>query len=269
MKSSDERLSFRPYRQTLESVQTQFDLLRFCLKLLKPKDRKRFLQEAAERKIAQLEERRLEAKDLRDEEVDPIFDLQIATVSSNMRKACRSGNLHALSEFTEDRLNQSELLLLVAHFESFMKLVHEKYLYADPRRVFAKGHRDKQNPKIAIKSVFSSKFEPELIETEVRWLDAQSIKFKAKYFGKNFSVHFGTADEIKSLIEIMKRRNQISHEVYEPPKDEDKMLKETLEQGKQQALVDTPMLEQARHFFYRIPLRCIEHGRKTYQSYFK
>jgi len=47
------------------------------------------------------------------------------------------------------------------------------------------------------------------------------------------------------------------------------MLKETLEHGKQQPLVDTPMLKKARHFFYWIPQKCIEHGGKTYQSYFK
>lgn len=257
-------------------MQTQFDLLRFCLKFLKPKDRKRFLQESAERKISQLEERRLEAKDLRDEEVDPMFDLQIATISSNMRKACRSRNLHTLSEFTEDRLNQSELLLLVAHFESFMKLVHERFLHAAPSRVFANGFRDDQNPRILIRDIFDSgqgswnpqKFLRELITKEVKWLDAQGIETKADYFAKHFGVQFGSPEDITELVAIMRRRNQISHEVYEPPRNHDQMLKETLRDGKQQPLVDTPMLKRARHFFHWIPKKCIEHGGKTYQSYF-
>lgn len=154
MESSDERLSFRPYRQVLESVQTQFDLLRFSLDSLEPNDQKRFFKGTAETKIAQVENFRMQAKQqkvLPDEDVDQLANEQIDRVKSDTRRANRAGNLHVLSEFTEDRLNQSELLLLVAHFESFMKLVHETYLRAAPSSVFANGFRDDQNPKIAIK----------------------------------------------------------------------------------------------------------------------
>ncbi len=280
MKSSDERLSFKPYRQLLESVQTQFDLLRFSLNSLKPKDRKLFFKGIAETKLAHIEKFRATAKlnkVLSDEEADQTADDRIERVKSNIRRANRAGNLHALSEFTEDSLNQSELLLLVAHFESFMKLVHERYLYAAPNGVFAKGFRDEQNPRIPIKDIFdpaqsswnSHKFLRELIAKEVKWLDAQSIETKADYFSKHFGVSFGSAENIKELTSIMRRRNQISHEVYEPPKNQDQMLKETLEHGKQKPLVDGPMLAKARQFFYWIPQKCIEHGGKTYQSYFK
>ena len=280
MKSSDQRLSFKPYRQMLESVQTQFDLLRFSLGSLKPNDRKRFFKGTAEAKLGQIEKFRLKAKELKvmpDEEVDQIAQDQIERVQSDTRRAGRAGNLRALSEFTEDRLNQSELLLLVAHFESFMKLVHERFLHAAPSRVFANGFRDDQNPRIPIKDIFDSaqsswnsqKFLRELIAKEVKWLDAQSIESKAQYFAEHFGIQFGSPEEIKELVAIMRRRNQISHEVYEPPKNHDQMLKETLEEGKQQPLVDTPMLKRARHFFYSIPQKCIEYGGKTYQSYFK
>ena len=280
MNDSDQRLSFKPYRQMLESVQTQFDLLRFSLNSLKPIDRKRFFKGIAGTKLAQIEKFRLIAKKeklMPDEEVDQLAQDQIKVLESDTRRANRAGNPHALSEFTEDRLNQSELLLLVAHFESFMKLVHERFLCAAPSRVFATGFRDDQNPRIPIKDIFdpsqsswnSQKFLRELVAKEVKWLDAQGIETKAEYFAKHFGVQFCSPDEIKELVSIMRRRNQISHEIYEPPKNQEQMLKETLEHGKQQPLVDTPMLKKARHFFYWIPQKCIEHGGKTHQSYFK
>jgi len=280
MRHSDHRMSFKPYRQVLERVQTQFDLLRFSLTSLKPKERKRFFNGIAEQKFASIEEFRVMAKRHKlflDEEVDEMANDQIAKVKSDARRANRAGNLHAVSEFTEDRLNQSELLLLVAHFESFMKLVHETFLNAAPGTVFGKGFRDDQNPRIPLKDIFdptqgywnSHKFLRELVTKEVKWLDAQSIETKADYFNRHFGVLFGSADDIKELVSIMRRRNQISHEIYEPPKNQDQMLKETLEHGKLQPLVDTPMLVKARQFFYSIPQKCIEHGGKTYQSHFK
>jgi len=50
--ATDKRLSFKPYRLVLESVQAQFDLIRFCIKIIKPKDRKRFFKAKAEKQLA-------------------------------------------------------------------------------------------------------------------------------------------------------------------------------------------------------------------------
>jgi len=280
MKTSTDLLSFKPYREVLERVQIQFDLLRFSLKTLKAKDQKQFFTEIAARKLAQIEKFRTVAKQQKifpDEQADEIAGHQIKRVQSELRRERRAGNLYATSEFTEDRLNQSELLLLVAHFESFMKIVHERFLMAAPSRVFGKGFRDEQNPRIPLKEIFDSaqnhwntqKFLNELIAKEVKWLDAQNIAAKADYFDKHFGISFGSQADIDELTSIMRRRNQISHEVYEPPKQHEEMLEETLEQGKQQPLVDAPMLAKARQFFHWIPQKCIEHGARTYQSYFK
>jgi len=194
-----------------------------------------------------------------------------------LRREKRAGNLRFTSEFTEDRLNQSELLLLVAHFESFMRLVHERFLLAAPNKVFGKGFRDEQNPKIPIKDIFdttqsawnSQKFLNELVAKEVKWLDAQNIEMKADYFSKHFGISFGSADDVKELKAIMKRRNEISHEIYEPPKSEGEVLKDALEEGKEPPLVPGSMLKTARELFHSIPRSCIEYGGKTYQSYFK
>ncbi|HEY5041078.1 MAG TPA: hypothetical protein VIK53_03675 [Verrucomicrobiae bacterium] len=278
--TADKRLSFKPYRVVLESVQTQFDLIRFSLKVIKLKDRKQFFKQKAEKKLADNEKFRNFLKQHRlnsDEDTDKIADERIESIKSELRRENRAGNLHAISEFTEDRLNQSELLLLVAHFESFMKLVHETFLLAAPNKVFGKGFRDDQNPKIPIKEIFDStqnywntqKFLKELVAKEVKWLDSQNIETKADYFNQNFGISFGNAKDIEELKSIMRRRNQISHEIYEPPKNNDEMLIAVLEKGKEQPLVTDPMLIKARRFFYWIPQNCFNHGAKTYQSYFK
>jgi hypothetical protein len=143
--------------------------------------------------------------------------------------------------------------------------------------VFGKGFRDEQNPKISVKEIFDAtqnhwntqKFLNELVAKEVKWLDSQNIEVKAEYFAKHFGISFGKAEEIEELKKILKRRNEISHEIYEPPKNHEEMIKETLEKGKERPLAPDPMLVKARQFFYSIPQKCIEHGGKTYQSYFK
>ena len=155
--------------------------------------------------------------------------------------------------------------------------MHETFLLAAPGKVFGNGFRGEQNPKIPIREIFDStqsywntqKFLKEHIAKEVKWLDSQNIETKADYFAKHFGISFGSAAEIEDLKIIMRRRNQISHEFYEPPKIYDEMLKETLEDGKERPLVLEPMLSKARQLFYWIPQKCLEHGCKTYQSYFK
>jgi hypothetical protein len=276
----DKRLSFKPYRQVLERVQIQFDLIRFSMKALKEKDQKEFFKQVAEKKLSSNEKYRTFLKQHKlfsDEEADQMADERVKKIKSELRQENRAGNLLVISEFSEDRLNQSELLLLVAHFESFMKLVHEAFLHAAPGKVFGKSFRDEQNPKIPLKDIFDStqsssntrKFLNELVAKEVKWLDAQNIEVKADYFAKHFGISFGKAEEIETLKKIMKRRNEISHEIYEPPKNHDEMLKETLEQGKERPLVLEPMLAKARELFFWIPQKCIESGGKIYQSNFK
>ena len=276
----DKRLSFRPYRQTIERVQTQFDLIRFSLQSLTAKDQKQFFKKVSDEKIGNIEKFRVLAKQhkiLPDDQVDQDADMMIGHIKTEMRREKRAGNLRLTAEFTEDRLNQSKLLLLVAHFESFMKLVHERLLLAAPAKVFGNAFRGEQNPRIPLRDIFDStevfwnshKFLQEQIAKEVKWLDAQNIETKADYFAKYFGISFGKPEDIEELKKIMKRRNEISHEIYEPPKTEEQVLTETLEKGKEQPLVPDPMLKKARSLFESIPRSCIEYGGKTYQSYFK
>ena len=68
-----------------------------------------------------------------------------------------------------------------------------------------------RDTKVMLKEVFDSstsyfshaKFLKELIIKEVKFLDSQSISYKAEYFEKYFSVSFGKEQEINELKEIM------------------------------------------------------------------
>jgi len=266
----DNRLCLRPYREALEGVKTQFDLIRFILK--QPADGRvqQFYKERLDAYLARLDgtvgkykknQPTEEAKewseihkDLRDHAVEK-HDKQNRPADDRFK-----------IELSEDRLNQSELLLLVAHFESFMKEVHRAFLTAAPAKVFSK-----RNTEVKLSEIFDTqdasslrKFLNELVIKEVKRLDTQNIEQRAKYFADYFGVSFGKESEIGQLKEIMKTRNRIAHEIYSAPPA-------TLEEIKDQPLVSDEMLRQARRIFKEVPRRCVEAGakNKNYQSYFR
>lgn len=275
--STDNRLSFKPYRRTLERVRTQFELLRFALLALRPEQQTQFFEDVSKQRIARMEffrETAKRQKTMTDQEADEIADEQIERIKNELRREQELGNLRATSEFTGAGLNQSELLLLVAHFEAFMKLLHQHLLAAAPNKVFSVGFRDDQNPRIPVKDIFggpqsnwdSQKFLNELIIKEVKWLDAQSIESRAEYFAERLGILFGTPEELEDLKEIMDRRNEISHEIF---LSKDEVLQRTLVEGSEGPLVPDSMLKTARQLFFWIPSRCFEHGRKHFPSHFK
>lgn len=201
-------------------------------------------------------------------DLDPVFGKFEEVVSKDLmkqyRKDIRQGDTRFKIEFSEDRLNQSELLLLVAHFESFMKEVHSTFLNAAPAKVFSGSDK-----KVMLRDVFGgqgvtvfSKFLNELIIKEVKFLDSQRIEKRAEYFSEHYGVSFGSGTEINELKEIMEIRNKIPHEIYAP-------LPSSPEQVRDQALVGDEMLKRARQLFRYISSRCVEAGAKAYQSYFR
>jgi len=275
----DSRLSGAAYRREIENVTLQFELIRFVVKKLTEKDKKIFFGDLAVKKLEGIEKFRAFMKEkslLPTEEADRQAEMLILDNRREQRRRIKTKVLHYV-EFSEDKLNQSEVLLLVAHFESFMRLVHETFLSAAPHKVFGTAFRGKQGSRVGLREVFNvdaqawspSKFLKELITKEVKWLDAQGIQQKVTYFEKHFAISFGNTADIKALKEIMQRRNQISHEIFESGKSDDEMLKERLGEGKEPPLVSDDMLRKARKLFHEIPKKCIEAGAKAYQSHFR
>ena len=262
------RLTVRHYRATIEGVETQFALIRFALSALSKNAIKGFFKARLHHQLGAIDRgfQMLKANAQGDEleEWKQTEEMLREFAKKKHRKDSKPADTRFKIEFSEDRLNQSELLLLVAHFESFMKEVHRRFLTAAPAKVFSK-----RDTKFMLRELFedstvsySGKFLTELIAKEVKLLDSQRAERRAEYFSEHFGVSFGSKKEISELQEIMDARNKISHEIYFSPPH-------SLEQIKVLPLVSDVMLKRARQLFRDIPQRCIEAGAKVYQSYFK
>jgi len=268
MNRLDSHLSVRTYLETLEGVETQFALIRFALNALSKNAIKGFFEAHLQNQIDAFSASFAKFKaGLPSEDVAGWNQTEIMvrdSIKKKHRKDSKPSDARFKIELSEDRLNQSELLLLVAHFESFMKDVHRTFLTAAPAKVFSK-----RNTKFTLSKAFQdgadgyfSKFLNELVIKEVRSLDSQRIEQRAEYFAKHFGVSFSSPKEIQELREIMDTRNKISHEIYCPPP-------RSAEHVREQPLVSDQMLKRSRQLFRDIPSRCVNAGSKVYPSYFR
>ena len=268
-KGNDTCLSLRPYEEAVDEVRRQFEFVRFALRHLSRNRMVEFFRQCAADEIAGFKrdlawvKAQLPAD--RVEELTQIEDVLLKHKKSEARRRSRPADVRFRVEFSEDRLNQSELLLSVAHFESFLKLAHRTFLQACPTKVF--GSRDKEIP---LREIFdptcshldTDRFLNELIFKEVKWLDSQNIERKAEYFQKYFGISFGQKREIAELKEIMNLRNKISHEAYVPPPKSPSDVQE-------QPLISEKMLKRARRFFIQIPKECVKVGVKSFPRQFR
>src|ERR1035441_4367833 len=264
----DTRLSVELYLDALQGVETQFALIRLALGELSKNAIKGFLKARLEKELGNISEAFEKAKEnAQGQVVEVLDDVEKGVkklVKKQHRKDSRPSDTRFKIELSEDRLNQSELLLMVAHFESFMKEVHRTFLTAAPAKVFSK-----RDTKFMLREAFEdeagglfSKFLKELVIKEVKKLDAMRIEQRSEYFSEYFGVSFGSQVDIGDLKEIMEMRNKISHEIYCPPPLGP-------EEVTVQPLVPDKMLELARGLFREVPRRCVEAGAKVYPSHFR
>jgi hypothetical protein len=264
----DTRLSVRTYLAALEGVETQFALVRFALSALSKNAIKGFFKARLHHQLGSITagfaKIRASAQGGEVAEWNQTEEMLREFIKKKHRKDSKPSDTRFKIELSEDRLNQSELLLLVAHFESFMKEVHRTFLTAAPAKVFSK-----RDTKFMLREAFQdgaggcfSKFLNELVIKEVKSLDSQRVERRAEYFSEHFGVSFGSPKDVGDLKEIMETRNKISHEIYCAPPA-------SAEQVKELPLVPDEMLKRARQLFRDIPRRCVEAGAKVYQSYFR
>jgi hypothetical protein len=262
---SDSRLSIHSYFKAIERVEIQFALIRFALKTLSKAKIQRFYQAHLQAKLSAVESCVQQLKeDFGNDMYEGLDAMMREQLTKEHRKQNRPGDTRFMVEFSEDRLNQSELLLLVAHFESFMKDVHSRFLMAAPGKVFSK-----RDTKVMLRDLFDAQgpdayngFLNELVIKEVKSLDAQRIEKRAEYFSEHYGISFGSDKDIEDLKEIMQIRNKISHEIYAPPPG-------TPEEVRDQALVADQTLKRARQLIRLIPSACIHAGAREYHRYFR
>lgn len=258
---NDTRLSARNYLAALEGVETQFALIRFALSALSKNSIKGFFKARLQNQLdvisASFQLLKENAEGDKVKEWEQTEEMMREFTKKKHRKNFKPSDTRFKIEFSEDRLNQSELLLLVAHFESFMKEVHRTFLIAAPAKVFSK-----RDTKVMLREVFEDGFRNELIHKEVKFLDSQRVERRAEYFLEHFGVSFGSQKDVDDLREIMETRNKISHEIYFS-------TPHRLEQIKSPPLASDVMLKRARILFRDIPQNCVKAGAKVYQSYFR
>jgi hypothetical protein len=263
----DTRLSILPYLTALANVETQFAMIRFALRELPNQSIDKFFQAQLNQRLrAAAALSKLKEKAPPEEKENWARTQQMAReliIKKHDKDNKPSDNRFKL-EFSQDRLNQSELLLLVAHFESYMKQVHRTFLIAAPAKVFSKS-----DTQVRLRDVFDDqtpvpfeKFLNELIIKEVKSVDTQSITWQAKYFLAHYGISFGSQVDIERLKEISDMRNKISHNIYHAPP-------QSIEEVVEQTIVSDHILEQARRLFRAVPKKCVEAGVKAYPDYFR
>lgn len=263
------KLSSSEYLDALEGVETQFALVRYAMKHLPSNKLKSFFKKHISNKLEELENDLNKHNDSQSDPEKKIPEECRTIIRNFMGKDLRSRNkirdARFKMEMSEDRINQSELLLLVAHFESFMQLVHKTFLHAAPSRVFSQ-----KQTSVRLCDIFnrentgfnSTAFLTEIIKKEVNYLDREKFVVKAEYFERFFGITFGTEQEVAELREIMNLRNDISHDSFKmPPKSLDQIVP--------QHLVSDDTLKRARKVFRQIPIKCVDNGKKNYPHFFE
>src|SRR5258706_9426113 len=104
--------------------------------------------------------------------------------------------------------------MLVAHFERFLKNLHEDLLQDEPKNLanleaVNKNSREKFTDAEIFKDL--QRFKRGRIQWQVEELDRKRMNDRAKYF-KKLGIEWGTKDETDLVQQLSDSRNMISHE---------------------------------------------------------
>ncbi|MFM2295470.1 MAG: hypothetical protein RLZZ350_1883 [Verrucomicrobiota bacterium] len=116
-------------------------------------------------------------------------------------------------QYVPDDLNKSELLLLVALFESYLKEFYEALIRAEPRRAFAKSGKQENLREIFSDNVEvwrSSKFFQKVVVAEVDRFDHTPFCERMDFLTEAYELKHSEKD-IKTANDLIDRRHKISH----------------------------------------------------------
>jgi hypothetical protein len=235
------KIRFLPYKRTIQRIEIQFELLRFSLEMSHSKQdafRKKFLNKEMSRFDSAWEKiKDMQARFPGTTAIENLFDVDDLrknkekqlkhALKSSEKKIERVRNIW--TELTEATINQSEFVLLVAHFEAFMDIILEKLLQVCPAKI-----------------------------------DVEKLKWKDKvsYFETQHGIQFGNFKSLKDL------RNDIMHRIYQLPEKSPNLLIEP-EKVNSMPMVTNNDLEMARRDVLAIPSECVKSAGRKFQSYFQ
>jgi hypothetical protein len=220
-------LTLVKYRTELEKLWRQFDFARFALKGISTTRKRAFFKEEYQREISKFEAMGNASAEAKEpfEKAGIDFDKIAASIlehsKAHYRKELRPKNHRVYEEGIEDGLRQSELLLLVAYFEEFLKAFHRTLLCADAQRLFEEraDNKGKIQMKLKVEDIFQGSMDDvrrALIEKEINDLDREKIEERVKHFQQSFGVSIGESKTVERLQHFMELRNDITHHILDP-----------------------------------------------------
>ncbi|HTD66305.1 MAG TPA: hypothetical protein VK846_07225 [Candidatus Limnocylindria bacterium] len=206
------------FEERFSELDVQFSLMRFALSQLSKAKRNSFFQAIKTKKHAEENQnwdKTTEAiKELHFDNEDLVLETFNSLRKSNLRQISKrygSANQYFFKQFSEDGLSRSELLLVIAHFEAFLKELHAAVLKANPSILAL----SKPNRQIQRESLFQygyQKILEEEIAAEVNEVDRKSVKDRARYFEEKLGLKWGDEVVVKAVKDATDARNEISHE---------------------------------------------------------
>lgn len=263
-------LTLRHYESRLELLEIQFEFLRHAVGEMPKASLNRFFKSKRNQRITALEA----GVSIMEQQVGFSKDLKHLLLKSGQKlwsKEFGPKNHYFYKQFALDDLNRSELLLLIAHFESCLKEIHRQLILADPRRPFAKsnGENAETQPRgeISVWKIFqpgyenflSSTFFTNLVTEEVERADRLPMDERFKYLEKHFKLGFMKHKEeknetIKALVDLSNLRNVISHRIME---------------AEAVTHVSAVKLQEARKLFREVPKRLVALAANVFPKHFK
>lgn len=256
-------LSVDPYLDALKQMETQFEFLRYAFEKLSRNKAEEFFSSKRQSELSHFSSK-LEmatAQGLLDQDISQDLASRKAKILS--KKLNKENQALYRTQFVPDDLNKSELLLLVALFESFLKEIYESLVRAEPRRAFAKSGKE-----VALREIFAdnvrewakSKFFDKIVKEQVEHFDHTPFK-DSKDSKKEDRTKLLAAYELKLdekdiavAFELIERRHKISHRWTDRNEVKHVSPKE---------------LTDAKRVFNIIPRRLISQAAEKYPQFFK
>lgn len=199
------------YDNRLELIEIEFRFLKFAVTALPASKNRKFFADFSREQLNRLD---AGLKKLPPGVMEPGEIEELKThAQKRARKKFAPRNRQVYSETIQDGTNASELLVRVALFEAFMKDIHIEVLRATPA-LLAKIRPEQQ---VKYKHIFTDtpSFQAILNQQILREIDeVDRLPFlkRAEYFEKQLNLPMADEETLKFVGEIMKVRNEISHE---------------------------------------------------------
>jgi hypothetical protein len=139
-------------------------------------------------------------------------------IERDIRQIIKPHGVRGYREGINLALNQSELLLLVAYFEEFLKEALRSLIEAHPKKAFVRKKLRKpgeQKPTATLEEIFSTGFHDffkGLVEKEVRQFDRETMDYRTRYLRELLGVPL-TEPHVEALEALSAKRNWISHNI--------------------------------------------------------